>query len=513
MKYPIGIQDFESLRKEGYVYVDKTAFIYQIANSGRYYFLSRPRRFGKSLLVSTLEAYFTGKKELFEGLAIEKLEKEWTAYPVLHLDLNARNYETPDDLLKILNLTLNQWEKEYGSSPDEDSPDARFLGIIRRANEKTGKQAIILIDEYDKPLLEAINNKELTEAYRSTLDAFYSVMKTQDGLIKFGFLTGVTHFAKVSIFSGLNNLEDISVSKAYAGICGITEGELHNYFGESVAALASENNMTDDECYAKLRLMYDGYHFHQDAVGVYNPFSLFRAFKSGEFGSYWFETGTPSFLTKVIQKADYSIANLQREKITADILGQIDNPSGTPIPLLYQTGYLTLKSYDSETGKYQFTFPNKEVERGFIEYLLPSYLRENDDIGDSYVDSFVQEVRRGDPEAFLSRMQAMLADSDYQIMGRMEIYFQNVMFIIFRMMGFYTQVERHTAIGRIDLIIQTSDYIYLIEVKRDGSADEALRQIEEKGYAAPFAHDKRRLFKIGVNFSSETRGIAEWKMA
>lgn len=513
MLYPIGIQDFESLRKEGYVYVDKTVFVYQLTHSGRYFFLSRPRRFGKSLIVSTLEAYFRGKRELFEGLVIEGLEKEWTAYPVLHLDLNAKKYAQPEDLDKILNDTITQWEKDYGTSPTEDSFELRFNGVVRRAYEKTGQKVVILIDEYDKPLLEAIGKDELREAYRSTLSAFYSVMKSQDRYIRFGFITGVTKFAKVSIFSGLNNLEDISMDGDYADICGITEAELHGYFSESVRTLASKNNLTEDECYAKLELMYDGYHFNPGANGVYNPFSLFRAFKSRTFCSYWFETGTPTFLTKIIHDTDYDIANLSREDVPSKTLGDIENLSRTPIPVLYQSGYLTIKSYDSEFDQYHLGFPNKEVEQGFVEYLLPTYVHENDDEGQSYVKNFVREVREGDPESFLARLQTMLADSDYQIMGKMETYFQNVMFAIFRMMGFHTQVERHTSRGRIDLVIQTSDYIYLIEIKRDGSADEALKQIEDKHYAAPFAQDPRKIFKIGVNFSSETKGITEWKIA
>ena len=513
MKYPIGIQDFESLREEGYVYIDKTEYIYQLANRGRYFFLSRPRRFGKSLLTSTLEAYFLGKRELFEGLAIEKLEKDWAQYPVLHIDLNAEEYKQPEELTNRINLYIKKWENIYGANPDEISQSARFSGVIERAYAKTGQKVVILIDEYDKPLLEAIGNKELTESYRSTLDAFYSVMKSQDGLIKFGFLTGVTKFARASIFSGLNNLRDISMDLRYAGSCGITEVELREYFDESVATLAAKNKLTVDECYAKLAQMYDGYHFHQDADGVYNPFSLLNAFESGEFGSYWFESGTPAFLTKVIQNTDYDLANMPHEDVTSEMIGDIENISRTPIPVLYQSGYLTIKSYDSEFEQYRLGFPNKEVEQGFVKYLLPTYLPVNDDMGQSYIKNFVKEVRGGQTEEFLSRLQTMLADSDYQIMGKMEIYFQNVMFVVFRMMGFYTQVERHTARGRIDLLIQTADYVYLIEIKRDGSVDEALKQIDEREYFAPFAHDPRTLIKIGVNFSTETRTIAEWKIA
>ena len=513
MKYPIGIQDFEKLRRGGFLYVDKTALIYQLTSNDGYYFLSRPRRFGKSLLVSTLEAYFTGKRDLFEGLAIEKLETEWATYPVLHLDLNAEKYAKPEDLDNILNDTLAQWEAVYGTEPTEVSFSLRFKGVLRRACEKTGRQAIILIDEYDKPLLEAIGNKELTEDYRKTLSAFYSVMKLNDRYIKFGFLTGVTKFAKVSIFSGLNNLEDISMAKNYADICGITETELKDTFDESVKALATENKLTEDECYAKLRQMYDGYHFHVNAEGVYNPFSLLRSFKSREFGSYWFETGTPTFLTKVISRTDYDLSNLPTAKVTANDLGDIENISRSPIPVLYQAGYLTLKGYDARFKRYLLGFPNEEVEHGFVEYLLPTFVRKTDTLDRSYIENFVRDVEAGKPDDFLKRMQTMLSGNNYQVEGDKEVYFQNVMYVVFRLMGFFTHVERATSNGRIDLTIETPNYIYIIEIKRDASADKALQQILDKDYAAPFAHDPRRLFKIGVNYSSKTRRITRWKMA
>ena len=513
MFYPIGIQDFEKLRKEGFVYVDKTEFIYQLTRTSGYYFLSRPRRFGKSLLVSTLEAYFTGKKELFDGLAIEKLEKEWATYPVLHLDLNAEKYERPEDLDNVLNDTLAQWEEVYGTEPTEISLSLRFKGVLRRACEKTGKQAIILIDEYDKPLLEAIDNKELTEEYRKTLNAFYSVMKLNDRYIKFGFLTGVTKFAKVSIFSGLNNLRDISMTEEMAGICGISESELKHYFAESVRTLAAKRAMSEDECYAKLRQMYDGYHFNEDAEGVYNPYSLLNAFADNNFGNYWFQTGTPTFLTKVISRTDYDLSNLPTAKVTANDLGDIENISRSPIPVLYQAGYLTLKGYDARFKKFLLGFPNEEVEYGFVEYLLPTFVRKTDTLDRSYIENFVRDVEAGKPDDFLKRMQTMLSGNNYQVEGDKEVYFQNVMYVVFRLMGFFTQVERATSNGRIDLTIETPDYIYIIEIKRDASADKALQQILDKDYAAPFAHDPRRLFKIGVNYSSKTRRITRWKIA
>lgn len=512
MLYPIGIQDFGTIREGGFAYVDKTAFVYQLANRGQYYFLSRPRRFGKSLLVSTLEAYFLGKRELFEGLAIEKLEKDWVKYPVLHLDLNAEEYNRPKDLPIRINIYLKKWEAIYGANTDEESISDRFSGVIERAYEQTGQKVVILIDEYDKPLLEAIGNEELTKAYRSTLSAFYSVMKNQGKFIRFALLTGVTKFSKVTIFSGLNNLRDISMLDSFAGVCGVTESELHSYFNESVVNLAEENDLSVDECYAKLKQRYDGYHFSKNAEGVYNPFSLLNAFEDKEFSNYWFRSGTPTFLTEVIRNADFDLTTIQTAKVSADDMGSTENPAYSPIPVLYQAGYLTITGYDPDFETYRLGFPNREVELGFMNYLVPTFIRKRDMLDKSFLEDFVHEVRAGKPEGFIKRLQAMLAGNNYQVAGEMEIYFQNVMYVIFRLLGFHTHVESATSDGRIDLKIETADYIYLIEIKLDGSADEALRQIEDKKYAAQFAFDKRRLFKIGVNFSSKTRGISEWKV-
>lgn len=512
MLYPIGIQDFETIREDGYVYVDKTAYIYQLASRGQYYFLSRPRRFGKSLLVSTLEAYFQGRRELFEGLAIEKLEKEWIKYPVLHLDLNAEEYVDAEALTGKINLYVSRWEVSYGTDPNENSLAARFSGVISRAYEQTGQKVVILIDEYDKPLLEAIGNEELTKAYRATLSAFYSVMKNQGKFIRFVLLTGVTKFSKVSIFSGLNNLRDISMVRNFAGVCGVTESELRTYFNKSVEELAEDRGLTVDECYAKLKQRYDGYHFSEGSEGVYNPFSLLNAFEDKRFGNFWFQSGTPTFLTEVIRNADYDLTSIQTAKVSADDMGSTENPAYSPIPVLYQAGYLTIKDYDPEYELYRLGFPNREVELGFMNYLLPTFIRKRDMMGKSYIENFVDEVKAGKPDDFLRRMQAMMAGNNYQVAGEMEIYFQNVMYVIFRLMGFYTQVESATSEGRIDLKIETANYIYIIEIKLDGSADKALQQIEDKNYAAQFAFDKRQLFKIGVNFSSATRGIAEWKV-
>lgn len=510
MKYPIGIQHFENIRSGNYVYVDKTEYIFNLVDTGKYYFLSRPRRFGKSLLLSTMEAYFSGRKDLFAGLAIEKLETEWTEYPILHIDLNTSGYQDGDSLDEMLDYSLCEWEKQYGTDRAEVTAALRLRGIIERAYRKTGRQVVILIDEYDKPLLQAIDNEPLQDRFRSVLKAFYSVLKTQDRYIKFAFLTGVTKFSKISIFSDLNNLNDISMTPQYQAICGISEEELHDYFDSSISEVASTLDTDFTATCDYLKKQYDGYRFVAGGIGIYNPFSLLNVFYARKFGDYWFETGTPSFLVYLLKKAGMRLEDITRRELTSDRLNSIEPIGGDPLPVLYQSGYLTIKSYDPEFGLYTLGFPNKEVETGFINYLLPCYL--NSDDGNTVFDirRFVNDVRSGRPEQFMERLQAFFADCDYQIAGKAELYFQNAMYLVFKTLGFYTEVERHTANGRMDITLQTAGYIYIFEIKLDGTAMQALTQINEKKYAAPFAADKRHLYKIGVNFDSSTRGIAEY---
>ncbi len=512
MKYPIGIQNFQKIREEGYVYVDKTASIYKLASSGCYYFLSRPRRFGKSLLLSTMKSYFTGKKELFEGLALAELETEWASYPVLYLDLNSGKYESGQNLYAVLDDTLRDWENQYGAGHSTEI-QLRFKHVIRNAYEKTGRQVVILVDEYDKPLLQALGNEELQEEFRSTLKAFYSVLKTQDQYIRFAFLTGVTKFSKLSVFSDLNNLNDISMDKQYTDICGITEKEMHAYFEESIRELSVAVGMSYEDTLAKLEKQYDGYHFSEDSPGMYNPFSLLNTFNKRRFKDYWYETGTPTFLIRLLKQTNYDLRNLDEIRLSSRILGSMDSVMKNPIPTLYQSGYLTIKGYDEESERYLLGFPNDEVEKGFIMDMLPQYVSVDEQESEFFIDKFVADVKSGNPDMFMQRLQTFLADSSYMVAGDKEIYFQNVISLIFRFMGFYTQVERTTSSGRMDIVIQTKDYIYVMELKLDGTADEALQQIEEKGYAAPFALDSRKLYKIGVNFSGETRGIESWKIA
>ena len=511
-KYPIGLQNFQGLREDGYVYVDKTAFVYELAQSGKYYFLSRPRRFGKSLFLSTLEAYYQGKKELFKGLALEQLEKDWKVYPVLHLDLNAAKYTDSEALESILNGHFRYFEETYGTTPSGLSLSERFKVIIRRAYEQTGQKVVILVDEYDKPLLQAIGNKALQDEYRATLKSVYGVAKTMDGYIQMAFFTGVTKFSKVSVFSDLNNLNDISLDERFVEICGITEQEIRAIFDDDVEKMALKRGIDKETCYCKLKENYDGYHFREDSVGVYNPFSLLSALQKMEFKDYWFETGTPTFLVETLKQNNYELENMTREEVTADLLGSLDSIDTNPLPLLYQSGYLTIKNYNPRFMTYQLGFPNGEVERGFTRFLFRYYAPVRIEQSACFIKNFVLEIEAGQPEKFMSRLDSMFADQHYQIAGDAELYFHNVVYVVFKMLGFYVDVERHTSDGRMDMLVQTKDYIYIFEFKIDKSADEALAQIEEKQYAKPYEMDSRKLYKIGVNFSSATRRIEGWKM-
>lgn len=508
--YPIGIQNFESLRNDNYFYVDKTKLIYQLARSGRYYFLSRPRRFGKSLLISTLEAYFEGKKELFKGLAIENLEKDWIKYPILHLDLNIEKYNSPDSLDKILNDKLEYWESIYGTRPSETSFSLRFAGIVRRAYEQTGQRVAILVDEYDKPMLQSIGNEELQRSFRDTLKPFYGVLKSMDGCIKFALLTGVTKFGKISVFSDLNNLNDISMDERYIEICGITEKEIHENLEDELHELAHRQKMTYDEVCKELKECYDGYHFVEDSIGLYNPFSLLNTFDKMKFGSYWFETGTPTYLVELLKQNHYSLQRIAHEETDADVLNSIDSASQNPVPVIYQSGYLTIKGYDRRFGMYRLGFPNREVEEGFIKFLLPYYANVDKIESPFQISKFVHKVEQGDYDAFFRRLQSFFADTPYELVRDLELHYQNVLFIVFKLIGFYVKAEYHTSEGRIDLILQTDQFVYIMEFKLDGTAEEAIKQINDKHYAQAFNADKRKLYKIGINFSNKTRNIERW---
>ena len=507
--YPIGIQNFEKIRKEGYAYVDKTALIYRLVKKGSYYFLSRPRRFGKSLLISTLDAYFLGKKELFNGLAMEKLEKDWIRRPVLHLDLNIGKYDTPDSLDKILEEAISKWEVLYGTGVGESTLALRFKGIVERACQQSGQRVAILVDEYDKPLLQAIGNENLQREYRNTLKPFYGVLKTMDGCIQFAILTGVTKFGKVSVFSDLNNLIDISMDEPFISLCGMTEQEIHDNFEEDLHELAAAQKMTYEEVGAELKKYYDGYHFVENSEGIYNPFSVLNTFFKMKFGSYWFETGTPTYLVELLKRNHYDLERMASEETSSDVLNSIYGDE-QPIPVIFQSGYLTIKSYDKRFGLYRLGFPNKEVEEGFINFLMPFYTRFNKIEAPFEIQKFVHEIETGQLDAFFNRLKSFLADTPYELISEQERHYQNVLFIIFKLVGFYTEVEYPPSEGRVDLVLKTNDYIYIMEFKLNGSAEEALQQIHDEHYAQPFQSDKRKIFKIGVNFSSKTRNIEKW---
>ena len=513
MLYPIGIQDFEKICKDGFVYVDKTDLVYKMAQKGGYYFLSRPRRFGKSLLVSTMEAYFSGKKELFDGLAIAELEKDWIRYPVLRFDLSGKQYKSISDLTETLFQHLVKLEGLYGVKPQFESPEARFKDVIDAAYAKTGLGVVILIDEYDKPIVDSLGDEKLNESFRSLLQGFYGVIKAKDACIRFGFLTGVTKIGKLSIFSGLNNLKDISMDARYTDICGISEKDLKKYFGESVKELAVANDLSVEETYTQLAEMYDGYHFCEDSTGIYNPFSLLNTLDSKRFREYWFETGTPSFLVKMMKETSYDVTRLSGDEVGSSLLTNVDSAFANPVPFLYQAGYLTIKDYDKEYKLYKVGFPNKEVKDGFLNYLLNFYAPVQAESTNALISRMSRDIRSGNAEGFMQKLEALFAKTSYQIQGDSEKDFQYAMYIILELMGEYVEVEKATSNGRIDVLLQTREYIYIIEIKINDTAEAALQQIEEKAYARRFADDKRKIFKIGVRFSTESRCIDSWKIA
>lgn len=510
-KLPIGIQTFSDIRTNGYLYVDKTALVWKMANTGKPYFLSRPRRFGKSLLLSTFEAYFEGRKELFSGLAIEQMETEWKQHPVLHLDLNARKYETPADLVAMLNQHLEMWEDMYGDEKKDRDPEERFEYVIRRACEQTGSRVVVLVDEYDKPLLQTLGNEALHDDYRQTLKAFYGVLKSADRYLRFVFLTGVTKFAQVSVFSDLNQLQDISLWPDYAMVCGITKEELLQNFHPELEILANANRMSYDEAVDRMTHLYDGYHFSAYSEGVFNPFSVLNAFKSKMLDSFWFQTGTPTFLVELLKKSDYDLRTLlDGVEAPASSFTEYRANANNPIPLIYQSGYLTIKEYDSRFKNYLLEFPNEEVSYGFVNFLIPFYTSLKDNDQGFYIGKFIYELEHGDCDAFLTRLQAFFADFPYELNDKTERHYQVVFYLVFKLMGQFTDAEVRSARGRADAVVKTPKYIYVFEFKLNGTAEEALRQIDDKKYLIPYQVDGREVIKVGVEFSAEERNIARW---
>ncbi len=516
-KLPIGVQSFEKLRSENYLYVDKTKFIYKLATEGSTYFLSRPRRFGKSLLLSTMRAYFEGKKELFTGLKIAELEQDWIKYPVFYFDFNQNKYESSSDLATVLDIHLSKWEEIYGKNPDiaRENLPSRFNYLLEAAHKKTGLGVVVLVDEYDKSLLES--EGEALEESRRLFKGFFGNLKSCDEHLKFTFITGVTKFSKVSIFSDLNQLNDISLDEDYSSICGITQSEMETVFKPEIQKMATKFSMSYEDCLAELKRMYDGYRFHQNGEGLYNPFSLINAFFKKEFGNYWFASGTPTFLLKKLKEVNFDPRKFSTDRISEfqDELQDYRSDNPDPIPLFYQSGYLTIKNYNVKLHSYYLGYPNDEVRYSFLKCLVPLFTRAKQTSSSLCIEEFFNDIQSGEIDYILTRFKSLFANLPYSTKTDdtvIEQNFQNVIYIVFILMGQFVGVEQHYSQGRVDCVVQADNFIYLFEFKRDKSADEALAQIEEKNYAAPFASDKRKIFKVGVNFDSKEKNIVEWKV-
>jgi hypothetical protein len=510
-KLPIGIQSFEVLRTGGYLYVDKTALMYRLASTDIPYFLSRPRRFGKSLLVSAFEAYFDGRKELFEGLAIERLETKWEKYPVLHLDLNAKNYDSTESLIAILNKHLEVWEALYGDEKRDRDPEERFEYVIKRACEQTGKRVVVLIDEYDKPLLANLLDEKLSDQLRRALKAFYGVLKSAGDYLRFVFITGVTKFAQVSVFSDLNQLTDLSLVRDYATLCGITREELVETFTPELIRAGKDNAMSFDEVVAEMTQRYDGYHFAPDSPGMFNPFSVLNALEYRTFSDYWFATGTPTFLADSLTKSDYDLRRLiDGARMAASDFSEYKADKRNPIPLIYQSGYLTILGYQPKRRMYTLGFPNDEVRYGFLKFLSHYYSTVPDDSTASYIDRFLDNLDVGDVESFLEGMKVFFAGIPYELSNDTERHYQAIFYVVLALMGTFIQVEVRSAHGRADAVVKTDQYIYVFEFKLNDTAEAALRQIDDKEYLLPYTLDGRQLVKVGVSFDKEKRNIGRY---
>ena len=517
MKLPVGIQSFEKLRTDDFLYIDKTDYIYQLVHNNVPYFLSRPRRFGKSLLLSTLKAYFEGKKELFKDLKIEKLEESnpdaWQEYPVFYFDFNGDNY-LESSIESVLDGLLCDWEEKYGDQYHDRTLGDRFQKLLELANKQYGRRCVVLVDEYDKPLLDAIEDSKLQAHIKDVFKGFFSRLKKADEYIQFIFITGVSKFHKVSIFSDLNQLKDISLNEEYSSVCGITDLELNSYFSENIEALAKHQKMDIEDCRAALKKQYDGYHFHPFGEGVYNPYSLLNAFFEKAFGSYWYETGTPTWLIKKLRDNTFDIRKLTDKTLYAGeaVLKDYTGDTLSLIPLLYQTGYLTIEEFDEKKKRYTLGFPNEEVKYGFMESLMPSYVPETASGNGLDIYTLDEMVENGELDGIRDFFKALFARITYTTQETpFEHYFQSIIFVVFTLLGKLAECEMHTYSGRIDCKVETKDYVYLFEFKRDDTVEAALKQIEDKDYALPFAADSRKVVKIGVTFDSESRKLEGWK--
>ena len=511
--YPVNVQSFRKIREYGYVYVDKTAYIHKLANPGGYFFLSRPRRFGKSLMVSTMECYFRGERELFRGLAIDRLEpEEWTSYPVLRLDFTQRGYNSPEDLGKVLGMTLDKWENEYGAPNPDDSPSGRFHSLIGKIYEQTGRQVVILIDEYDSPIVDTHDKPELEAENRRTLHDFYRVMKANEDYLKFVFLTGVGKIGQISVLSGLNNLKDISLHPDYSAICGITTQELLDNFHEGIEELGQRRKWTFEKTLQALKKQYDGYHFTEDLIDVYNPYSVVNALFDRAIGDYWFQSGTPTRLVRQFLEQDWGTPDLEGSVVSRNTLASGDVLGNDLALACYYTGYLTIKSYNMRRDSFVLGYPNTEVRTGFFKYLVETAKKWDRRRTDNFVNSLNDFIDDDDIEGFLHEMQSFLAGIPYMNDTNTEPQWQKDILIIARLVGMNVDVERRTSRGRMDMVLDGTKAIYIIEFKYGGTAQEALDQINEKEYALPYQNslNPKPVVKVGVNISPKTRNIDSW---
>ncbi len=510
-KYPVGIQTFENIREGNYLYVDKTQYIVDFRIKGmKYIFLSRPRRFGKSLFASTLQAYFEGRKELFEGLAIADYEKEWAKHPVLHFDMSGAKHMDGEMLTHYLDFILLPYEKLYGKDENELYPNERLDGLVRRAYQQTGQKAVVIIDEYDAPLLDVVHEKDNLQKLRQIMQNFYSPLKKLDPHLEFTFITGITKFSQLSIFSELNNLDNISMLDQYSAICGISKTELTTVMKPDVEGLGRTLGLSYEDCLEELRQYYDGYHFSKNSEDVFNPFSLIRALNGQDIDSYWFGSGTPSYLIKSLQKYHVNVMDIEKKGCNVDDFNVSPEQMTSALPLLYQSGYLTIKKYKPLTQSYQLGYPNREVKIGMLRSLAPNYLSPVSVDNNGLVAEFVEMLYDGDIEGAMERLKAYLASISNRLSNKNERDFQTVFYLIFNLMGAFIKVEEDSAIGRADAVVHMPTAIYVFELKYDGSAEDAVRQIDDKGYLIPYTADGKRLFKIGVNYDSQQRTIGEW---
>ena len=512
-RYPVGIQTFENIREGNYLYIDKTKYIVDFRNKGmKYVFLSRPRRFGKSLFASTLQAYFDGRKELFTGLAIADYEKEWVKHPVLHFDMSGAKHFDAESLKGYLDFILLPYEEIYGKGESEDTPNKRLEGVVKRAYKQTGKKAVVIIDEYDAPLLDVVHEKENLNDLSLIMQNFYSPLKKLDPYLEFCFLTGITKFPQLSIFSELNNLDNISMYDQYSAICGISQTELTTVMKRDVEGLGKALGMSYDECLEALRNYYDGYHFSENSEDVFNPFSLIKALNAQKIGSYWFGSGTPTFLLKQLEKFNVNLTTLDGQDVLLSSFDQSPEEMTDALPLLYQSGYLTIKKYDPMFRQYTLGIPNKEVRDGLLNSLIPRYVNPHRVENDAFLLGFCKAVYRGDIEEALEHMRTYMATIPYDLENHTEKHYQTIFYLMFSFLNIYIRTEVKSAIGRADAVMHMPDTIYVFELKVDKSADEALAQIDSKGYMLPYRANGKRLVKVGISFDSKQRTIAEWKI-